>query len=69
MKIEDILKILEEWSNETKGAIVFSLAVPVKKHGKMVLDGGVGGFGEFEVQKNCVAAFDSPEMRKCFANL
>lgn len=52
MKTEDILKILEEWSNETKGAIVFSLAVPVKKHGKMVLDGGVGGFGEFEVQKN-----------------
>ena len=33
MKTEDILKILEEWSNETKGAIVFSLAVPVEKHG------------------------------------
>lgn len=49
MKIEEIVKMLECWADETDGGFVVSLARPVTLNGEEVYDGYSRAYGEDDI--------------------
>lgn len=59
MKIEEILKMLECWADETDGGFVVSLARPVTLNGEEGYNGRTIAFGDEDILNECMHELQS----------